>query len=139
MKKQILCTLALTGMLAGTALAQPGDPPYLLAEGTWVCTTPEAYDDAVAKQENTKGYSELMELKDRLLAEKLCMYVDDEDIEDMMAPFVEIVERNGDKVKVTFWIEFYKRIAYLHRTFSRVKFAGWTAVSRLTEYHPVGG
>ena len=80
-----------------------------MKEGTWVCVTPEAYDQALAEQAKTNGYKELMALKDRLLAEKSCMFVDDEDIEDMMAPFVEVVDRQGDKIKVTFTIEFYKK------------------------------
>lgn len=137
---RILVALAVCGLAAGTAQAEATKgPPYLLEEGTWVCVSPEAYDDAIVEQGKTNGYQELMALKDRLLAEKRCMYVDDEDIEDMMAPFVEIVERNGDKVKVTFTIEFYKRHAMLHRSFSRVKFAGWTAEKRLADYRPLGG
>jgi hypothetical protein len=67
------------------------------------------------------------------------MYVDDDDIEDMMAPFVTVVERQGDKVKVEFWIEFYKKIAELHRAWRNVKFTGWTAEDRLADYHPVDG
>jgi hypothetical protein len=128
--------LAMT--IAGVASAADG-PPYLLHEGTWVCDSPAAYDQALAEQAKTNGYKELMALKDRLLEAKLCMYVDDDDIEDMMAPFVEILERQGDKVKVTFTIEFYKRIATLHASFRRVKFAGWTAENRLADYRPVSG
>jgi hypothetical protein len=128
--------LAMT--IAAVASAADG-PPYLLHEGTWVCDSPAAYDQALAEQAKTNGYKELMALKDRLLEAKLCMYVDDDDIEDMMAPFVEILERQGDKVKVTFTIEFYKRIATLHASFRRVKFAGWTAEDRLADYRPLSG
>ena len=90
-------------------------PPYLLEEGTWICATPEDYDRAIAEQAKTNGYPELMALKERLLEAKSCMFVDDEDIEDMMAPFVTVVDRQGDKVKVEFWVEFYKKHAELHR------------------------
>ena len=32
----------------------------------------------------------------------------------------------GDKVKVTFMVEFYKKIEYLHRKITRITFVGWT-------------
>ena len=60
-----------------------------------------------------------MALKDRLLEAKSCMFVDDEDIEDMMAPFVTVVDRQGDKIKVEFWVEFYQKLAELHRAWQQ--------------------
>jgi hypothetical protein len=128
--------LAAATTLAGTAAE---GPPFLLHEGTWVCVTPEAYDQALAEQAKTNGYKDLMALKERLLAAKSCMFVDDEDIEDMMAPFVEVVEQQGDKIKVTFTVEFYKRTSTIGARFNRVKFSGWTAEDRLADYHPVEG
>jgi hypothetical protein len=127
-------TVAIT--LVGTAAE---GPPYLLHENTWVCVTPEAYDQALAEQAKTDGYKALMALKERLLAEKSCMLVDDDDIEDMMAPFVEVIERQGDKIKVTFTIEFYKKTTEIHASFNRVKFAGWTGENRLADYRPLSG
>jgi hypothetical protein len=133
--------LAMLLAVVGTGLAATAaeGPPYLLHENTWVCVTPEAYDQALVDQAKTSGYKELIVLKDRLLAEKSCMFVDDEDIEDMMAPFVEVIERQGDKIKVTFTIEFYKRISNISAAFNRVQFTGWTAEDRLADYHPVEG
>ncbi|HYZ25308.1 MAG TPA: hypothetical protein VE597_00215 [Geminicoccaceae bacterium] len=128
--------LAVTTMLGATAA---DGPPYLLHEGTWVCASPETYDQALAEQAKTNGYKELMALEERLLAEKACMLVDDDDIEDMMAPFVEVVERQGDKIKVTFTVEFYKRVNSVQARFRRVKFSGWTAEDRLADYRPVEG
>lgn len=137
---RIVLAVAVLAIGIGTAHAKATKgPPYLLEEGTWVCVTPEAYDQAIVEQEKTDGYPELMALKDRLLEEKSCMFVDDDDIEDMMAPFVTVVDRQGDKIKVEFWIEFYKRIAMLHRAWNRVKFTGWTAEERLADYRPLGG
>lgn len=133
-----LLTSALAVMTATTAAAVDG-PPYLLHERTWVCTSPEAYDHALAEQSKTSSYKELMALKDRLLEERSCMLVDDEDIEDMMAPFVEVIERQGGKIKVTFTIEFFKRVDAVRAGFNRVKFSGWTAEDRLADYHPVEG
>jgi hypothetical protein len=138
--KRILLAIALLSLgIGGANAAATKGPPYLLEEGTWVCVTPEAYDQAMAEQGKISGFQELMALKDRMLEAKLCQYVDDDDIEDMMAPFVEVIERQGDKIKVTFTIEFYKKLAELHRSFNRVKFAGWTAEERLADYHPLGG
>jgi hypothetical protein len=137
---RVVLALALLAVAVGAAQARATKgPPYLLEEGTWICATPEDYDRAIAEQGKTNGYPELMALKERLLAAKSCMYVDDDDIEDMMAPFVTVVDRQGDKVKVEFWIEFYKKIAELDRAWSNVKFTGWTAEERLADYHPVGG
>jgi hypothetical protein len=128
--------LAIATPLAASAAE---GPPYLLHEDTWVCATPETYDQALAEQAKTNGYKELMALKERLLAEKSCMLVDDEAIEDMMAPYVEVIERQGDKIKVTFTVEFYKRVNSIQARFRRVKFAGWTAEDRLADYRPVEG
>ncbi|MGH9024942.1 MAG: hypothetical protein ACRDWD_02320 [Acidimicrobiia bacterium] len=114
-------------------------PPFLLKEGSWVCVTPDAYDQALAEQGKANGHGELMALKERLLAAKSCMFVDDEDIEDMMAPFVQVGERQGDKIKVTFTIEFYNRISDISAAFNRVRFTGWTAEDRLADYRPVEG
>jgi hypothetical protein len=134
----LLAAPLLLALAVATASAAEG-PPFLLKEGTWVCVTPEAYDQALTEQAKTNGYKALMTLKDRLLAEKSCMFVDDEDIEDMMAPFVEVVDRQGEKIKVTFTIEFYKRTSTIGAAFNRVKFAGWTAEDRLADYRPVEG
>jgi hypothetical protein len=140
MMTRIVLALALLAVAVGAAQARATKgPPYLLEEGTWLCATPEDYDRAVAEQAKTNGYPELKALKQRLLADKSCMYVDEEHIEDMMAPFVTVVDRQGDKVKVEFWVEFYKKIAELNRAWSNVKFTGWTAEERLADYHPVEG
>jgi hypothetical protein len=137
---RILLAMAILAASIGTADARATKgPPYLLEDGTWVCATPEDYDQAILEQEKTNGYPELMALKDRLLEAKSCMFVDDEDVEDMMAPFVTVIERQGDKIKVEFWVEFYKRHAELHRAWSNVKFTGWTAEERLADYRPLGG
>ena len=137
---RIVLALALLAVAVGTAQARATKgPPYLLEENTWVCVTPEDYDRAIDEQAKTNGYPELMTLKDRLLEAKSCMFVDDEDIEDMLPPFVTVVERQGDKVKVEFWVEFYQKLAELHRAWQHVKFTGWTAEERLADYHPLGG
>lgn len=129
--------LLLTAPTASAVITAVG-PPYLLHVGTWVCASPEAYDQALAEQAKTNGRTELMALKSRLLADKLCMYVDGHDLEDMMAPFVEVIDHQGDRIKVTFTIEFYKKVDDNAAGFRRIKFAGWTAEDRLADYRPVG-
>ena len=58
--------------------------------------------------------------------EKLSMFIDDECLEDTMAPFFQVRDRQGDKVKVSFMVEFYKKIVYLRRGITRISFVGWT-------------
>ena len=105
----------------------------MLWDGTWVCSTPEAYDQAVDLERNTdKGFREL---KKDLLDRKLCMYFDGGDVADMMAPYVIVVEEQANMVKVKFMIEFYKKFEFLHRRITRVTYGGWTDKDRLRDYY----
>jgi hypothetical protein len=104
--------------------------PQMLKEGSWLCSSPEAYDQAVMEERNWQG-KDLAALKKQLLEQKLCMYVDDKYLEDMMAPFVTVLDQQGNKVQVSFTVEFNKRIRTLHRQISRVTYAGWTDVGNL--------
>ena len=129
MKTASLVTLLLTlvgGMAHATEYLQT------LKEGSWVCSTPEAYDLAVEEERRWRG-ANLEELKKDLLERRLCMYVDAEYVDKMMVPFATVVERQGDKVKVTFTIEFRKRLEILHRQITRVTFAGWTDAGNLRD------
>ncbi len=101
------------------------------AGGTWLCRSPDTYDQAIAQVQNLQGKS-LKELQRQLREDKLCMYIDADDVEDILAPFVAVTERQGDRVKVSFTLEFYKKIEYLHRRISRVTYAGWTDAGNLT-------
>lgn len=103
-----------------------------LKNGSWLCTTPEAYDQAIAEEQKRIGKARET-LKTELLEQKLCLYADDELLEDIMAPWVQVIDRQGDKVKVSFMVEFYKKVEYLHRRFSRVNYTGWTSDANLTE------
>jgi len=126
----VLVALALvTGSAAG---AGAGEYLLTMKPGSWVCSTPEAYDTAVAEQRNGTG-ADLERLKAQLLDQKLCMYVDEEYVEKMMVPYATVLERQGDKVKVSFTVEFRKRLEFLHRQIQRVTFGGWTDRSNLVE------
>ncbi|ETX03293.1 MAG: hypothetical protein ETSY1_00510 [Candidatus Entotheonella factor] len=109
-----------------------------LKNGSWLCVSPEAYDQAVAEVKKKRRGEEREAFKKQLLQDKLCMYADDELVEDIMAPWVQVIERQGDKVKVSFMVEFYKRVEYLHRRFSRINYTGWTSADNLTELAFVG-
>jgi hypothetical protein len=104
--------------------------PQMLKEGSWLCSSPEAYDQAVAAERDRQG-KDLAALKEQLLEQKLCMYVDSKYVEDMMAPFVTVLEQQGNKVQVSFTVESTKRIHALHRQINRVTYAGWTDVANL--------
>lgn len=123
-----LLALGPTLVAAETNAATKDDGPYILAENSWVCVTPEAYDVAIAEAGKT---DDIRALRKQMLEDKQCLTIDDEDIEDMLAPFVQVTERQDEKIKVRFEVEYYKRIAYLHRNFARVTFAGWTHQDRL--------
>ena len=108
--------------------------PLTLAAGSWICRSPEAYDQAMKEVQQAQGQN-LSVLKSQLSEKKLCMYVDAEQIEDMMAPFVTVLGRQDSKVNVSFTIEYYKRIEFLHRKITRVTYAGWTEASNLKDYY----
>ncbi len=112
--------------LASAGAAAPDD--QVLLGDSFLCTTPEGYDQALAAAAAT---TDLAGLRQQLLDQRRCMTVEEDDLEDMMAPFVKVLERQGTKVKVTYEVEFYKRIAMLHRNFARIRFAGWTGEDRL--------
>lgn len=135
MRRLALMAALSLGLSMSMATAAQEEGPYILAENSWVCVTPEAYDQAIAEADKT---DDIRGLRKKFLEDKLCMTIDDEDIEDMMAPFVQVTERQEEKIKVRFEVEFYKRISYLHRNFARVTFAGWTHENRLMPRSSLG-
>lgn len=122
----VLLSIVVVGSAQATEYLQT------LKEGSWVCTSPEAYDQAVDEQRRWLN-GDLEDLKKQLLARKLCMYVGAEYVEKMMAPFAKVLERNGNKVKVSFTVDFRERIEFLHRRITRVTYVGWTAATNLID------
>ncbi len=123
------------GLWQSTAVAA-GDP-YTFTRPTWICATPDDYGHAAesAQDLREKGLG-ISGLKKELYDAQKCMYVDDDDIEDLMQPFVQILARDGNAdefVKVSFTIEFYKKVEFLHRRMNRVTFAGWTHMDNLRD------
>ena len=125
--------MTLLGVSLGAA-AQAAEP-QTLAEGSWVCATPEAHDEAIASESKGQDPQTLeVELRDR------CVRMTTERLADVMAPFVAVVDRRGDKARVSFVVEVYERGATgaaagipqprggVTRT---VKYVGWTAAANL--------
>ena len=104
--------------------------PQVLKEGSWLCSSPEAYDQAVAAERDLQG-KDLTALKGQLLEQKLCMYIDNKYVEDMMAPFVTVLDQQGNKVQVSFTVQSTRRIQTLHRQINRTTYAGWTDIENL--------
>jgi hypothetical protein len=132
------CSLRLVMIFATTALgaAAHGAEPQTLAEGSWVCATPEAHDGAVASAGRGQ---DLQALEVELRAK--CVRMTSERLADVMAPFVTVLDQDGDKARVSFIIEVYERGATgveargvpqprggINR---QIKYTGWTAASNL--------
>jgi len=108
-------------------------PPSLAADamtfklGSWVCQTPEAFDD-VTKAANA-GSQSLQKLQTTYKSN--CVFMDDDNIEDMLPPFVTVLDTKNDKTKVSFFVEFYRKLAMLEAKIKHVRFVGWTSQSNV--------
>ena len=124
-------------ILLGLALgaAAHGAEPQTLAEGAWVCATPEAHDEAIASEREGQ---DPQALEAALLAR--CIRMTSERLADVMAPFVTVVEQIGDKARASFVMEVYERGATgaeagipqprggLNR---QIQYTGWTDAANL--------
>ena len=124
-----LLGVVLLGILA-LIPARAGDTFTTIKENSFVCTSPDAYDDAMARVREFTGQG-LEPLKKDLGERKQCMFVDAEMAGDIMAPFAIVLDRNGTKVQVQFVVTFQKQIALLHRLINRYVLVGWTDESNL--------
>ncbi len=115
-------TIFVCALLVGSQL-RAADGPLTLAMGSWVCVSLEDYDQALERQQ---AGSSPYKLAEELFEAQKCIYMDDDNIEDMMAPFVQVHAREGERSKVSFIVEHYKRIEFLHRKFTRMNYTGWT-------------
>jgi len=121
------------GLILPAGAWDEDDQPMMLWDGSWVCSTPEAYEEAIGLEGDTgKSFTQI---KSYLLENKLCIYIDGEDVEDMMAPYVIVVEEKASKVKVKFWISFYQKVTHLQRRETQVLFTGWTERERLRDFY----
>ncbi len=126
----VAATLLSMAALAPTALA--GETFMTLKENVFMCVSPEAYDDAMARVRELDGRS-MEPLKKELAEAKRCMFVDAETVDGIEAPYVIIMERDGTKIQVQIVVTYRERIARLHRLMNRFILIGWTDESNLEE------
>ncbi len=101
-----------------------------------MCATPEALEGAVAAERQGR---EPQALEEELRAQ--CIRMTSERLADVMAPFVAVLERNGDHARVTFVLEVYDRGATGAQAQGvpqprggvnrQIKYVGWTAAANL--------
>ena len=133
MKSIAIGLILICGLGASAWSWDDDDQPMMLWDGSWICSTPEAYEQAIDVERDTD--MSFSELKKDLLDRKLCMYIDGGDVDGMMAPYVIVVDEQASKIKVEFTIEFYKKFKFLHRRITRVTYTGWTEKDRLRDYY----
>jgi len=121
---------AAVAVAMGIAPAQAGETFTTLKENIFVCVSPQAYDDAMARVKGLNG-ADLEALKRDLGEKKQCMFVDPEMADRIMAPFAIVLKREGTKVQVQFIVSFQNRIELLHRLINRYVLVGWTDESNL--------
>lgn len=122
-------------LLLPTAQAHHDDDrPHTLHSDTWVCASQTAYEQAAAGQRAGQGVQVLRQQLRNEEGQDLCIHVDDEILEDMLAPWVRVLGQEGDQVQVAFTVEYYQRLNIIHRRFSRVQFTGWTGAGNLDIY-----
>jgi hypothetical protein len=108
------------------AAAARADEPWMFKGSAWVCDSQEHYDMAVAREKTGGDAAEL-----RKDLAQICLQVREKDQEDIMAPFVQRLEDNGDKVKVVFMLRDERRKGVLNRAIQQVQYRGWTAANKL--------
>jgi hypothetical protein len=114
------------GLLATCATAARADEPWMFSGSAWVCDSPEHYDMALTRE---KGGDDAAALRKDLA--QICILVRERDQNDILPPFVQRVEDNGDKVKVVFMLRDERRKSFLNRAVEQVQYRGWTAASKL--------
>ena len=123
----------LAGMLLAAALALPAHAKETfttLKENIFLCVSAQAYDEAMARLSALNG-QDSEPLRKELSANKQCMFVDAEMVDNIMAPFALVLQREGSKVQVQFIITFRDRVEFLHRLINRYVLVGWTDESNL--------
>jgi hypothetical protein len=122
---------ALLGMtFAATTPTRADETLTTLKQDIFVCTSPRVYDDAMVKVRELNG-NDLEPLKKDLAEKKQCMFVDAQMVDDLMAPFAVVLERDSGKVRVQFILQDRKRLEFLHRLINRIVLVGWTDEANL--------
>ncbi|MCB1809964.1 MAG: hypothetical protein KDJ99_33770 [Candidatus Competibacteraceae bacterium] len=118
-------------IMSGSSLTLAAEGDLVLQRGSWVCDTPDRYDQIVTAQ--SQGGNSFEQLQQEY--QNTCLYMDGDNLDEMMAPFVKVLEQQGDKDKVTFFVQFEERITMLNQKAKQVKFTGWTAADNVIPRH----
>ena len=127
------CCMLAAGALLVLSGAVPGHAKETfttLKENIFLCVSAQAYDEAMARLSALNG-QDSEPLRKELSERKQCMFVDAEMVDNMMAPFAIVLQREGSKVQVQFIITFRDRVEFLHRLINRYVLVGWTDESNL--------
>lgn len=130
MKRLAIASLLAALMAPAAVSADPGEkesPPQILESGTLLCKSPEIYQEA-ADAQNGAARTEMLDANQ-------CMTVTEDALEEMLAPFVEVVERRGNIVLVQYAVEYEEKLELLHRKVAHVRFTGWTDEANLRNYY----
>ena len=121
----VLATL----LFASMSLAAP---QWYLKHGAWVCATPQAYDGALQAQRALNGRP-FEELRKELYEKGQCVYIEDDEITSIQAPYLTVLESKDKMMHVSFVIKYEKRLEFLKRELNWFKFSGWTEADNLKE------
>lgn len=111
----------------GAAADPAADAPNMLYNGSLLCHSAEVYQTAADAETDT--------VRSDLVAANECMRVTEDDLEEMLAPFVVVIEQRGELVRVQYSVEYEDKIELLHRKVAHVRYTGWTAEANLRNYH----
>jgi len=92
----------------------------------WVCDSAAHYDATIERQ---KSGGDQKALQGEFA--QTCVFVEDRDQKDILAPFVRRLEQDGERVKVVFMIKVEQRKALLNRSIQQIEYRGWTAAAKL--------
>ena len=124
--------IAAAALLAATSapLAHAKETFTTLKENIFLCISPQVYEEAMTRMQTLDGRSSDA-LRKELSETQQCMFVDAEMVDNIMAPFALVLQREGSKVQVQFIVTFRERMSLLHRMINRYVLVGWTDESNL--------
>ena len=107
------------------------DLPLYFKHGAWLCTSPEAYDRAIVAQRSLSGGRTFDDLRQELLDQKECFYIEEEQRHDVISPYISVIESVGDMRKIKFFMSFETRYAARHQDVNWYDFTVWTHADNL--------
>ncbi len=117
---RILTGLVLLGAVP-QATAQNSFPDHFTFDRpTWICRTADAFRSLETRLAETDTPGDLP-----------CALITLDDVEDILAPWINIIDEEGDLVEVRFLVERYRRlrppeVPNRGGLVSRAEFVGWT-------------